>query len=76
VASANADDRLHAARRAEPEVLGDYGQELCELEHLSTQGPVSLLRTFLERYHQRRLLAAGAIRERAVLNALPANGGG
>jgi len=76
IASANADDRLHAARRAEPEVLGDYAEELRELEHLSTQGPASLLRTFLERYHQRRFLSVGAIRERAVLNALSANGGG
>lgn len=70
-AAANADDRLHAARRVEAEILsGTAG----ELSAIAAAGTKRELLSMLRRYHARRLANVGAIRERAVLRALPNNG--
>jgi DNA-binding GntR family transcriptional regulator len=70
-AGANADDRLHAARRVEPETLG---ASMEDLSMIASAGTKRELLNLLRRYHARRVGAAGAIRERAVLRALPPNG--
>ncbi len=70
-AAANADDRLHAARRVEPETLAGSMEEISMIATASTKRE---LLTLLKRYHAKRIACAGAIRERAVLRALPPNG--
>lgn len=73
-AGVNADDRLHAARRAEAELFGDVDRELDDLAARLRQGAASSLRAALRRYHGRRVKAAKLLRERAVLRALGGNG--
>lgn len=70
-AAANADDRLHAARRVEPEVLAG---SLEDLEVITSAESKRALMTSLRRYHAKRISHVSGIRERAVLRALPTNG--
>jgi DNA-binding GntR family transcriptional regulator len=70
-AAANADDRLHAARCVEPEVLDGCAKELGAIASARTKRQ---LRNLLQRYFTRRLQHAAALRERAMLRALPPNG--
>lgn len=70
-AAANADDRLHAARSVEPEVLGDCVKELAAIASAPTK---RRLLNLLQRHFARRLQHAAALRERAMLRALPPNG--
>ena len=70
-AAANADDRLHAARRVELDVVPGAAADLDAIAAApSKRGLIGSLR----RYHAKRIMHAGAIRERAVLHALPPNG--
>lgn len=70
-AASNADDRLHAARRVEPDIVTGHRAELTALTTATTKRD---LLNALKRYHARRIASAASIRERAVLRALPPNG--
>lgn len=72
-AAVNADDRLWAARRVEPEIFSDTGRELLAIE-TAMGGPQPALMRRLRAYHARRLAAASSIRDRALLSAQPPNG--
>lgn len=54
-AVAQAGDRLHAARRAEPVVLGDIDAELSAIAAAWHRGPDSDVRPLIAHYHRRRL---------------------
>lgn len=71
LAAANADDRLHLARRVEPETLQGAMDEVAALAAARTR---KRLLPLLRRYHAKRMQNVGAIRDRAVLHALPSNG--
>lgn len=73
-AAANTDDRLYAARRAEPEAMTGCEAELAALEICMEKGARREIVSMLRRYHVRRIDHVGAIRDRAVLRALPSNG--
>jgi DNA-binding GntR family transcriptional regulator len=73
-AAANADDRLHAARKVEPEALDGCEEELAALEQAVARGDRREIAKLIRRYHARRTARVSAIRERAVLRALPGNG--
>lgn len=72
--SANADERLHHARRAEAAIWADVAGEPPRLEAAIGQGRSRQLRTLLRAHFQRRLKAVKQIHERAVLGAMPRNG--
>lgn len=74
-AAANADDRLHAARVAEAEVFHDLDAEWDAMEGVLMGGDEVKRRSTIKRYHARRIERVGAIRERALVRALGANGG-
>lgn len=69
--AANADDRLHAARRVEPQTLSASADEVAAIAAARTKKELLAL---VRRYHAKRAVQAGAIRDRAVLHALPSNG--
>lgn len=73
-AGVNADDRLYAARRAEPEALPGCDAELAALEGAVRAGARRETLALLRRYHVKRIDHVRLIRERAVLHALPSNG--
>lgn len=68
-----ADERLHAALRAEAEVLGDAQAEATNLIGALQVGgrPLQLA---IKRYFKRRIDGSAAIRAKAYANALPRNG--
>lgn len=70
-AAANADDRLHAARRVEMEIIPGAAADAHAIA--AAQSKRALI-AMLRRYHTKRIAHVGAIRERAVLQALPPNG--
>lgn len=70
-AARNADDHLHPARHVEPEVFADCEEELAALAAASSR---PRLHSLLKAYHARRVANAAAIRERAALRAIAANG--
>lgn len=72
-AAMNADERLWAARNVEPEVLGDVDAEFSNLV-AALADRSRRATTLLKAYTRRRVLSAGALRARVVLNALPSNG--
>lgn len=75
VASArNADDRLHIARVAERDLWADVEEELTPLDEAIEKGDVGGLKIALRRYSGKRVAAAKAIRDCAVLLGLPSNG--
>lgn len=69
-ASANADERLHHARRAEHELWPDADEELMRLAEALNGAPAQR-RVALGVYHRRRLAHVRQIRERALVLALP-----
>lgn len=70
-AAANADDRLHAARRVELEIVPGAAADVHAIAAASSK---RALIASLRRYHSKRIAHVGAIRERALLQALPPNG--
>lgn len=74
-AAENADDRLFAARMAETDVFADWEAELATLAEALKDGGPKRAKSALGAYHARRATAARTLRERAVVRALPANGG-
>ena len=70
-AAANADDRLHAARRVEIEIVPGAA---ADVHTIATAPSKRALLASLRRYHSKRIAYVGAIRERALLQALPPNG--
>jgi len=72
-AAANADDRLHAARLAEGEVLGDVQSEFETLVNAIAER-TRRTNALLKSYQRRRVQNAQALRARVALNALPRNG--
>lgn len=70
-AAANADDRLRAARMAEPMALDGCERELEEFVAVLREGERRSLRLFLDRYHARRIEAAAKIRMLAALRSFP-----
>ena len=73
-AALSADERLHAARMVEAEVLGDIEAELGSLAAaIAERG--RRVKTLIVRFHRRRSEKAGLLRRQAVLRALPSNGG-
>lgn len=70
-AAANADDRLHAARCVEPEVIADCAKELAAIGAAQTKRQ---LLNLLQRHFTRRGVHAAALRDRAMLRLLPPNG--
>lgn len=70
-AAANADDRLHAARRVEIEIVPGATADAHAIVAAKSK---RTLMTLLRRYHAKRIAHARAIRERALLQALPPNG--
>lgn len=70
-AAANADDRLHVARRVEVEIIPAAAADLVAIAEASSK---RALIASLRRYHSKRIAHSGAIRERALLHALPPNG--
>ncbi|MGD9968214.1 MAG: GntR family transcriptional regulator [Hyphomonadaceae bacterium] len=70
-AAANADDRLHAARRVELEIVPGAP---ADAQAIAASGSKRALIAALRRYHAKRLVNVAAIRERALLQALPPNG--
>lgn len=74
IAADLADERLHAALRAEPDALADAEAELVELERaLGASGRA--LQLALKRYFKRRIVNCSAIRAKAHAHALPRNSG-
>lgn len=70
-AAANADDRLHAARCVEPDVIAGCAKELAAIASAQTERQ---LLNVLQRYFARRAAHAAALRDRAMLRLLPPNG--
>lgn len=72
-ASKNADDRLHAARLVEGEVLSEVEAEFETLLNAIAEKS-RRVGALMKSYQRRRIENAASIRERAVLKALPPNG--
>jgi DNA-binding GntR family transcriptional regulator len=72
-AALNADERLHAARAVEAEILGDVQGEFEALVSAIAQR-TKRVGTLMKSYLRRRVQSAEAIRERIALKALPHNG--
>ncbi len=72
-AAANADDRLHAARLIEEEVLGDVQGEFETLVKAIAERS-RRTNALLKSYQRRRTQNAEALRARVALKALPQNG--
>lgn len=71
LAAANADDRLHIARRSEAEIWSDADEEFARLS--GSLGTVALTkrRKLVRDYHARRANAARLIRERTIVRLTP-----
>lgn len=69
----NADERLRAARVAEPDILGDVQGEFEALVTAIAQR-TRRVSTLMKSYQRRRMQSVEAIRERIALKALPSNG--
>jgi DNA-binding GntR family transcriptional regulator len=72
-ASEQADERLHAALRAEDEALDNVRDEIAEVSRAMRSGGRAL-QLSLRRYFRRRIAKSGQIRAKAHANALPNNG--
>jgi DNA-binding GntR family transcriptional regulator len=72
-AATNADDRLHAARLIEGEVLGDVEGEFETLVGAIAERS-RRTNTLVKSYHRLRIQNAEALRARVALKALPHNG--
>lgn len=73
-AALNADERLHAARMIEAEVLGDVAGEFAALVDAIAERS-RRQSTLVRSYQRRRFENAESLRERIALRALPQNGG-
>lgn len=73
-ASANADDRLHMARIVEPDAIVNALGEVEAIEAAIVAPNNRELGALLKRFHARRIVHVGEIRDRAALKALPRNG--
>lgn len=73
-AGANADERLHHARRAEAALWPGVLKEAEWLAERLGEAKAPVRRSLLRRHFQRRLKAVRQIHERAVLLAMPRNG--
>lgn len=74
-ASVNADERLHAVRAIEPEVLGDVQGELETLVEALAERSRRAGALF-KSYQRRRIENAGQLRDAVILRATPRNGSG
>lgn len=72
-AAIQADERLHAARMIEADILGDVEGEFAALVDAIADRS-RRVNALAKSYQRRRVQRAGAIRERIALKALPPNG--
>lgn len=73
LAAQSADERLHAALKAEPNALTDTGKETIRLTRALCDERTALQQV-LRRYFKRRIDNAGEIRAKAYASSLPNNG--
>lgn len=73
-AARNADERLSAALRAEPDVLERATRDLEFLQGALSSESKRVLAVRLRAYFKRRVIGAALIRARASVSALPRNG--
>jgi len=72
-AALNADERLHAARMVEADILGDVQGEFEALVNAIAHR-TKRVTTLIKSYQRRRVQNSDAIRERVAVKALPDNG--